>query len=242
MGGKPKQRLQVNKWLSIIQHWLYPPTCLLCDAAGHNGRDLCPGCAAALPYAVHACPRCARPLPAAAPADTPCGSCQKKPPAFDSITALLRYEEPARYLLRALKFHQRHACARLLGELLAARLECLPALPELIVPVPLHPRRYAERGYNQSLELARPLSKHLGIPLDTQHCRRIRATLPQTELDAGQRRRNLRGAFRVQGNLRASHVAIVDDIVTTGSTVGELARQLKRAGIARVDVWCYARA
>lgn len=213
----------------------------MCDAPGHDGLDLCAGCAASLPYAEHACCRCGRALPAAAPGNLPCGRCQKKPPLYDSLTPLCHYQEPARYLLRSLKFHRRYACARVLGSLLAARLAQQAPLPQAIVPVPLHPGRYAERGYNQSLELARHLSRQLAIPLDFQHCRRIRATLPQTTLDPIQRRRNLRGAFHVTAPWSIAHVAIVDDIVTTGSTVGELAKVLKRAGVARVDVWCCAR-
>lgn len=242
MDGKPKRLLRVDEWPRIIQQWLYAPTCLLCDTPGHDGMDLCPGCMDSLPYAIHACPRCAIALPAEAPPTTPCGRCQKKPPAFDAATTLFRYEEPVRHLLHALKFGHRHACARLLGEMLAARLAQLPERPQLIVPVPLHPKRYAERGYNQSLELARPLSKHLGIPLDTKHCRRVRPTAPQSQLTALQRRRNLRGAFQIEGKIPARHVAILDDIVTTGATVSELARALKRAGVERVDVWCCARA
>lgn len=242
MDSKPKQRLQVNNWSHIIQEWLYPPICLLCDAPGHNGLDLCPGCAETLPYSHHACSRCAKHLPTNAPLMTPCGRCQKKPPVFDTTTALFHYQEPARHLLHALKFNHRHACARLLGELMAVRLAQLPEPPELIIPVPLHPRRYFERGFNQALELARPLSEQLGIPLDTRHCHRIRATPPQTQLDALQRRRNLRGAFQIKGTLSANHVAILDDIVTTGTTVSELARVLKRAGIERIDIWCCARA
>lgn len=242
MDGKPKQRLRVDEWPRIIQQWLYPPTCLLCDAPGHNGLDLCPGCLDDLPHSRHACPRCAIALPMEAPPATLCGRCQKKPPAFDAAVTLFHYEEPVRHLLHALKFGHRHACARLLGELLAARLAPLPERPQLIVPVPLHPKRYTERGFNQALELARPLSRHLGIPLDAHHCRRIRATPPQSQLTALQRRRNLRGAFQIEGDISAQHVAILDDIVTTGATVGELARALKRAGVKKVEVWCCARA
>lgn len=147
-----------------------------------------------------------------------------------------------RHLLRTFKFQQRHACARLLGELLAARLATLSEPPQLIIPVPLHPQRYRERGFNQALELGRPLSKRLNIPLGTQYCRRIRATVPQSELSAALRRRNLRGAFCVVETPPVNHVVLLDDIVTTGATVSELTRVLKRAGIARVDVWCCARA
>lgn len=242
MDGKPKGWLRVDECPHIVQQWLYPPTCLLCDAPGHNGLDLCLGCLDSLPYSHGACPRCAIALPAEAPLATPCGRCQKKPPFFDAATSLFRYEEPVRHLLHAFKFGRRYACARLLGELLAARLARLPEYPQLIIPVPLHPKRYAERGFNQSLELARPLSRRLGVPLDSQHCRRVRFTPPQSQLSALQRRRNLRGAFQITGSIPADYVAILDDIVTTGATVGEMARALKGAGVKRVDVWCCARA
>ncbi|TAN52047.1 MAG: ComF family protein [Methylococcaceae bacterium] len=242
MDGKPKQRLQVDDWPRIIQQWLYPPTCLLCDAPGTQGWDLCAGCKNDLPYARHACPRCASPLPAAAAPDSTCGRCQKKPPRFDAVIALCHYQEPIRHLLHAFKFQHRHACARLLGDLLAERLATLTEKPQLIIPVPLHPQRYSERGFNQALELGRPLSRQLHIPLGTHYCRRIRATIPQTELNIELRRRNLRGAFQVTEKPPADHVALLDDIVTTGATAGELTRVLKRAGVARVDVWCCAKA
>ncbi|WP_054775018.1 ComF family protein [Methylogaea oryzae] len=108
--------------------------------------------------------------------------------------------------------------------------------------MPLHPKRYTERGFNQSLELARLLSQRLGIPLDARHCRRIRTTPPQSRLTALQRRRNLRGAFHIKGAIQADHIAILDDIVTTGATVGALARALRQAGVKRIDIWCCARA
>lgn len=245
MSGKPDWLVWVDDGLRIIQDGLFPPTCLLCDAPGHDGLDLCAGCASSLPYARHVCPRCALALPESAPFAALCGRCQKKAPPYARTIALFHYREPVRHLLHALKFRRRHACARLLGELMATRITAMAgddALPELIVPVPLHPQRYAERGFNQALELARPLARLLDIPLDTRSCRRIRATSAQTGSTAIQRRRNLRGAFRVVAAPTARHVALVDDVVTTGATVGELARALKRAGVARVDVWCCARA
>ena len=146
-------------------------------------------------------------------------------------------------LVAGLKFHDRLAGGRLLGELLARHLLVRGGpLPELILPIPLHPRRLRQRGFNQALELALPLGRRLGVPLDRHSCRRNRATQPQTELDLKQRRRNLRNAFALAGPLPARHIALVDDVVTTGSTSNELARLLKRAGAERVEVWAAARA
>ncbi len=114
-------------------------------------------------------------------------------------------------------------------------------MPEVLVPVPLHRARLAERGYNQALEIARVLSRGLGLPVDHGCCERILATLPQAGLDEGARRRNIRGAFSARRPLSWRHLAILDDVVTTGNTVEELARVLRRAGAARIEVWAVAR-
>ena len=225
---------------TIIQDWLFPPTCLLCGDAGTAGRDLCLACFESLPFNFPACPRCALPLPLET--DIPCGNCQKHPPAYDRSLALFRYEEPVRHLIHALKFQARYACARLMGGLLADKLVGLEEQPSIIIPVPLHPSRYHERGYNQSLEIARTLSNRLDIPVDYQSCIRLNATQPQTELTAVQRRRNIKNAFTIAKPLKATRVAILDDVVTTGATVNELAKVLRKAGIERIDVWACARA
>ena len=230
----------MNNWLDIIQDWLFPPTCLLCGDAGTERRDLCAACAESLPINFPACPRCALPLPVAT--GIPCGNCQKHPPAYDSSLALFRYEEPVRHLIHALKFHSRYACARLLGDMLADRLANLDDKPGVIIPVPLHPSRYRQRGYNQSLEIARTLAHRLELPLDYRICTRLVATQAQTELTAEQRRRNIKKAFAVTKPLPFSHVAILDDVVTTGATVNELATVLRKAGVQRIDVWACARA
>lgn len=233
----------VYNWLNSLQERLYPPRCLLCGAPGHAGLDLCPGCLADLPRVAHPCFQCGQPLPAAAAAQTRCGACQKRPPAFDRCIAPLAYAGPVPLLVAGLKFHQRLAAGRLLGELLARHLLAREEpMPELILPIPLHRQRLRRRGFNQALELALPLSRRLGLPLDRRSCLRQRATEPQTALDLAQRRRNLRRAFTLTGPLPARHIALVDDVVTTGSTSSELARLLKRAGAERVEVWAAARA
>jgi ComF family protein len=237
---QPKTITDVNNWPRIIQDWLFPPTCLLCGDAGADGRDLCQPCADSLPFNYPACPRCARPLPFET--DRNCGACQTKPPAFDRSFALFRYEEPARHLILALKFGDRYPCARLLGELLADALAERDDPPELIIPVPLHRSRYRERGHNQALEIARTVSRRLQIPLDMHSCVRSLATQPQTELNAKERRRNVRKAFAIAQPIKAQHVAILDDVVTTGSTANEIAKVLRKAGVKRIDVWACARA
>jgi ComF family protein len=114
-------------------------------------------------------------------------------------------------------------------------------LPQLLIPVPLHRKRLQERGFNQAVELARPLSRQLDIPLDFSSCRRVRDTRSQSELHVRERQRNVRGAFKLSGKIEADHVALLDDVVTTGSTVTALAKVLRRTGVGRVDVWALAR-
>jgi ComF family protein len=230
----------VNNWPFIILDWLYPPTCLLCGDPGSDRLDLCKPCADSLPYLGVSCPRCALPLAAEAP--QLCGACQRKPPAFDAAYALFHYEEPARYLIQSLKFGARYPSGRLLGTLLAERLQGRPDKPEAIIPVPLHPGRYRERGFNQALEIARVVSRRLKIPLDLGACRRLRATAAQAQLSAAERRKNLRRAFVARPGLLPRHVAILDDVVTTGTTVNELAKVLRRAGAERIEIWACARA
>jgi len=230
----------VNKWLESIQDCFFPHSCLLCGGAGAGGLDLCSACRSELPHNRWACSRCGIPL--AAGAEGCCGPCQRHPPQFAATLALFRYEEPVRMLLHDLKFRDQFAVARLFGELLAIAAAAREPRPQAIIPVPLHPRRFRQRGYNQSTEIARIAARRLGLPLDLRHCTRRRPTLPQTGMPAAERRRNLRHAFQVSAELDLGHVTIVDDIVTTGATVGELTRALRSAGVARVDVWAVARA
>lgn len=232
---------RVYNWPRIIQNLVFPPTCLLCGDPGAADRDACQPCTDALPWLGSACPICALPLSAAAPRQ-PCGACQRRHPPFDRVMAVFRYEEPVRHLIQGLKFNARYAHARLLGSLLADRVGQLTEPPEAIIPVPLHPARYRERGFNQSLEIARAVSGQTGIPTDHVLCRRIRRTNAQIGLTARERRRNIRSAFAVVKPLPYRHVALLDDVVTTGATVGELAKTLRRAGADRIEVWTCARA
>ncbi len=234
----------VNDWLKRVQGLLLPPYCVLCGGAGLPPLlDLCAPCAAELPRNVDACARCAAPLPPGAPAASTCGACLRRPPRFDRAFAPFRYAYPLDHLVRAFKYHGRLAYGRVLATLLAKHLrsQAVP-LPELIVPVPLHPARQRERGFNQSSELARHLATQLDIALDERSCTRVRPTEDQTRLTAKERRRNLRRAFALERRLRVRHVAILDDVLTTGSTANELARTLKRAGVKQVSVWAVARA
>ena len=222
-----------------LQRWLLPLRCLLCGAPGANGADLCADCASELPRNVSCCARCA--LPLALPAAL-CGECQRRLPSWDAAWAPFRYAWPLDRLESRFKFGRDLAA----GRVLAAQWQTQPRtleLPALILPVPLHQGRLRQRGYNQALELAAPLAKAFGVLIRPDLLQRIRATPAQTELDAVTRRRNLRGAFALrEGATLPAHVAIVDDVMTTGATLAECARVLRRAGVQRIDVWALARA
>ncbi|HEX6834275.1 MAG TPA: ComF family protein [Rudaea sp.] len=217
-----------------------PARCLLCGSDG-DGRDLCVACAADLRRNDVCCIRCALPLSYPAPL---CGECLQHPPPFDAAFVPYIYADPLDFLTTRLKFGRDLAAGRVLADLWTQALdERTVARPDLLVAIPLHASRLRERGFNQALELARPLAQRLAIPMSARALRRTRATPAQTGLSADQRRRNLRGAFAVSADeSMPAHVAIVDDVMTTGTTLREAARVLKRAGAVRVDVWALARA
>ncbi len=222
-----------------LHRFVLPLRCLLCGAAGANGVDLCADCAAELPRNQSCCARCA--LPLAAPAAL-CGECQRHMPPWDTAWAPFRYGWPLDRLESRYKFGNDLAAGRALSTLWQ-REPCPLDLPALLLTVPLHHGRLRQRGYNQALELARPLARALQVPIRHDMLKRVRHTDAQTELDALHRRRNVRGAFALrEGIALPAHVAILDDVMTTGATLAECVRMLKRGGVARVDVWALARA
>lgn len=226
------------RFFQRLQSVLFPWRCLLCGDPGTTGMDLCVPCAREMPRNRHACERCALPLPVGTAL---CGQCQRRAPPWDAAWAPFRYGWPLDRLETRFKFGADLAAGRVLAELW--RGEAPPAQrPDLIVPVPLHRARLRQRGYNQSLELARPLAAAVGAPLRHDVLERIRGTSAQTELDRAARRSNVRGAFRARGATLPAHVVLLDDVMTTGATLAECARVLKRAGAKRVDVWALARA
>ncbi|HSC46950.1 MAG TPA: ComF family protein [Gammaproteobacteria bacterium] len=229
----------VYKWLIKA---LYPPSCLLCGDPGARGLDICGACFEDLPWNRHPCPRCAAPLPPDADVGL-CGNCLKSPPAWDEAKSPLAYAYPLDKLVQRFKFDGDLATGRLLGELLAEYLAAGGGeKPDCIVPVPLHVARLKERGFNQAVELAQPVSKRLKVPVRLDVCERVRATEIQSKLDATERKKNLKDAFAVKRSVDGRHVAILDDVVTTGTTVEMLAKLLKESGAARISVWSLMRA
>lgn len=226
---------------SLLQA-LLPACCRLCGCALTGRIDLCAACAAELPWLDDACPRCAMPLATSHAAS--CGHCQRQPPCFDACIAAFSYEYPVRELIGRFKFHGDLAAGRALALLLARRLgerECNATPETVLVPVPLHRSRLAERGFNQSERIARVLSRELGLPLRQGLVRRTERTEDQKTLDAAARRRNLARAFRARP-CTGLRIVLVDDVLTTGATADALATVLREAGATSVHVWCLARA
>lgn len=223
-----------------------PGNCSLCRRIC-RGTSLCRRCQQSLPWLQSACPRCGLTLINSSGAA--CGYCATRAPTVDRCVAPLHYGEPVDRLIGGFKFHARFADGRSLALLLAdaaRRAYADDSLPQLLLPMPLHRRRWRQRGYNQALEVARVLSVSLQLPLCYDAISRQRATAAQTSLTSiAARRRNVAGAFKVIRAERLEdigHVAIVDDVVTTMATVNALAACLRRHGVTRVDAWCLARA
>lgn len=232
----------MNKRLNINRFQPFPPVCLLCGDPGADGLDLCRPCRDDLPYQRNACPRCGVAIGVLTADATLCGACQQHLPPYDRVLSPFSYDSPLDHVIQGLKFHGRLEQARLLGDLMGQWLEeHVDSFPDRVIPVPLHPTRLRARGFNQAVELARWVCRRLDLVLDTHSCQRQRVTLPQSELaDARERARNLKGAFAVTGEVKGS-VAILDDVMTTGTTVGELAQCLRAAGATHIEVWTCAR-
>lgn len=208
--------------------------------------DLCHDCAVELPLLRFACMRCALPLESGngSPGSPHhiCGKCQVKPPAFATAQSVLRFGYPVNRLVQRFKFERDLAVGRMLGQLFADELLNREIeIPDALLAVPLHRNRKRERGFNQSQLLAEQLARRINLPLLDRAVIRGRDTSEQSGLKAVQRRRNLKGAFDVVDNVRDAHIAIIDDVMTTGTTLNELATVLLANGTTRVDAWVLAR-
>lgn len=218
-------------------------TCVLCGQKTMNQQpNICPACLQDLPWILHACAKCGLPL---AQSGQTCGECLLHPPLYQSLHALFSYDFPIDQLIWGLKFNRRLTYARLLGSLMAQ--QCVQyyttgaALPAMLIPVPLHPRRLRTRGYNQATELAKWVSKRLSVPLAYGYVHRVKYTVAQMELPLPLRAQNVKHAF-VANKPVPKHVAIIDDVVTSSHTIQALSATLLQAGATRIEVWCVARA
>lgn len=237
MSNRLAQRL--NNCLNIAQTRLgriVSQPCLLCGARAH-GAPLCPVCLGELPrLPASRCPLCALPTPGG----EVCGACLKRPPAFERCRAVLVYAHPTDVLIQRLKYAGELVLAGFLADLLVRGIDTAD-LPDLILPMPLHPHRLGERGFNQAVEIGRALSARLNRPLAVNACKRVRDTPAQAGLDLKERRRNLRGAFQCAVDLKGRRVVLLDDVMTSGASLDELAKAARNAGAAWVEAWVVAR-
>ena len=217
-----------------------PTTCILCDNRGVAGKDICSICLDNLLKNNNSCYQCGTPLASQMQTNL-CGHCQSIAPAFNICHAPFIYQGAMRYLITHLKFNQHYKNARLLGQLFAESL-IDRKLPQCIIPVPLHKKRYRQRGFNQTLEIAKTIGRQLQIPVEPKLCIRHRNTLHQVGLTINKRQDNVKNAFSIIKENHYTHVAILDDVMTTGATLQEIALILKSTGIINIELWVCTRA
>ncbi len=226
----------------IINHatvFLTESYCFLCHGNASTPSLICESCWCDLLTQQPACTRCGRSISH----QGLCSACLTSAVIIDPTVTLAPYQFPIDQLLLSLKYKNQLLLAREFGRRLAEKVLVMGiSLPDHIVPVPLHPARLISRGYNQALEIARGISEHLSVPVSYLCTKRIRHTQAQFSLKPDERRRNVNGAFMVNTPFDLRSVAIVDDIVTTGHTANELARQLRAAGVTKVQLWACAHA
>jgi ComF family protein len=221
---------------SKFNHFMLPQQCLLCAAlAGNDG--IFHDCNADLPWQHDpCCPVCALP----SGTGEVCGACLQHPPVFNAKLAALKYQFPINLVLQRYKYAGLLAVSEVTGELLAGSLRG-ESKQDLIIPMPLHFSRLLERGFNQAAEIARVVARELGIPLDLHACSQARPTKSQVGLSLQESKKSLRGVFACRQTLGGKRVALLDDIMTTGASLNELAKTVKDAGAAKMECWVVAR-
>lgn len=229
----------VNKLPSLLDTFLHNSVCWSCGLS-HKGKKLvCVDCELAIKCVEAPCVQCG--LSHAGKGET-CIHCLSKPKLWNEMLAPLSYQNPISHLVQLLKFNQKLDVLKALVELITPQFESITVKPDILIPVPLHKNRYLERGFNQSYEIAKLLSKELGIPCDSYFVERVIDTPRQSELKLKQREKNIKNAFYVDNRLsHYQHIALIDDVITSGSTVHELTKQCHKSGVKKVDVWAVAR-
>lgn len=233
---------QLRRIIAGIADTVMPARCVFCGTPClQTEPDICSGCYADLPWNDPSCARCAQPVAAALPENVHCADCQLRPPPFIAAVAPLLYAFPVDAAIKALKFRHKIYYAPAFGLLLQQSLARIPGTVDALLPVPLHWRRHAIRGFNQAHELCKIIHRKDRLPI-VGNVVRTRATPYQSGLHADKRRRNLRSAFAVRGEISSRHVLIVDDVITTGETCRQLAHVLRKHGVDKVSVLAIAHA
>lgn len=221
---------------SIIEHILPAQPCVLCGSMSHDGL-WCNACDNALPYlGTSRCPVCALPTPHGGIY----GHCLQHPPLFTRTSAVFAYAAPLDKLIQAMKYGEQLALAHQFADKLAQRIP-RDTLPDLLLPMPLHPGRLHERGFNQSQLLAGHLARQLNLEIWPDACQRIRDTPPQSTLRWQERKKNVHKAFRCSADLTGRHVALIDDVLTSGASLNALAEAVQERGASTISVWVVAR-
>jgi ComF family protein len=230
---------RIDRCVKIALDALFPMRCIVCNSMDETG--LCPSCSAAAPRIDNPCRQCGAAI-AVFPGDIRCGRCQTRPPAFELTIAPFTYAPPLSGIVYQFKYRRRIALARPLAKILAREIKSRGIeLPELMVPVPLHWTRLVRRGFNQSWEICRALSAELSIYAERSAIKRTRRTPPQTELPLRRRRLNVRGCFKIEPSLRVDSIAIVDDVITSGETINQVASLFKKHGVQNIQSWAILR-
>lgn len=229
--------LKINQWLNIapLRTYLFKQNCTLCDAPTNSEFSLCAACIQDCPLAPRpSCPQCGL----STQGDV-CGKCLKQQPYFDATHALFTYNYPVDALLQHYKYNNALYLSQTFAQLLSAKMQDTEI--DIIIAMPLHPNRIKERGFNQSLELAKIIAKQHDIALDSISCNRIKNTPPQASLPLKNRLKNMQGAFACNSTFSGKHIALIDDVMTTGSSLNELAKTIKKAGARKVSCYVLAR-
>ncbi|MBC7756208.1 MAG: ComF family protein [Bdellovibrio sp.] len=254
----------LNKWLKnsqlfnfclkmdTLKQFIFKPNCLLCaESTAQNSKNthpsthaVCGECLAELPWHPKtSCPQCGLASSGAGLNAIVCGSCLNSPPDFDATKAVFLYAYPIDAMMLRYKYGSMLNLGDTFGEFLAEKInieDCLRNI-DLIVPMPMHPQRLQERGFNQALEIAKILTKNCKEKLDYKSTERQTLTPPQASLPLKERVKNIKGAFKVNTALKEKRIAIIDDVMTTGASLNELAKTLKKAGASHVECWVVAR-
>ena len=227
----------------ILKQAIFKQRCLLCASSDANNQAICVACLADLPWSPQtSCPQCGL-----ASNGMVCGSCLNSQPDFDATNAVFLYAYPVDAMMLRYKYGNMLNLGDTFGEFLAEKivLENHFKNIDLIIPMPMHPQRLKERGFNQALEIAKVLTKNCKQKLDYSRVEKQTLTPPQASLPLKERVKNIKGAFKVNddlaGELKGKRIAIVDDVITTGASLNELAKTLKKAGASHVECWVVAR-
>ena len=226
----------LNNLLNTSLNWLFPQNCLNCQTTQALGNHpYCESCYLKLPFQNHSCVQCGQRL--GAQSDY-CGRCIINPPHFDACFCPFKYQDSIKSHIQDLKYHEKPEIAEPLIRLFVQELKASGiTLPELLIPVPLHISRLRERGYNQSQRLTQHLSQQLNIPYNTDTITKHKKTPAQALLSFKERKKNINNCFQLTSSINAKSVAIIDDVITTGTTVNEIAKILKKNGVDYIQVW-----